>query len=221
MQVQGDIQFLERGPEGQISSVIKIDDVVGTADLGKPVHMDTLETKLFNATIQFENGSLGILQWNSGKTEEPARPLCDRIGQVIVPAVRQLDGLFGVVFSLAGNDLQRQDRLLDSVCVHLGNAMAGQVEQIAADLGPVLKPTGIGRVPLLQGFFDPEVFFKSNLPVHPESSRVSLAADFVDSTDFDPAKPLCLLLTKQLGTHNTNARRDKYRSGGARGFYER
>src|SRR5947208_792063 len=98
MEIKGDIQLFQLGPERQIARVVQINDRIRIANLRKTIDHGSLETQILDASRQLRDRRVGILHRQSRETREttgsfdPSGPLTLRV--LVTPSVYEVGGNF-------------------------------------------------------------------------------------------------------------------------------
>ena len=129
VEVDGNVEFGDGGPEVLIAWVVEVDDRVLVIDLGEAVDERPEETEFLHRSSQLLRGSIRVLHGEGSEGGEAGGVHRDLVGGVVVEAVGPIDGVSPIVERLDSRREEGEDDLLDLEVVHLLQPGLVDVEQ--------------------------------------------------------------------------------------------
>jgi hypothetical protein len=123
------------------------------ANLRKSIHKGTAKAQFFGAARQFLGSSVWVLERQCGETLQAFWISGDAFSQVVIRTPRDLDRLIGIRNRLDSGSDERDDANLNAPSVHLCDAPAAQVFDLALKFRPSECVTGLLGSRKIEMFF--------------------------------------------------------------------
>ena len=132
MKIKRHVERLHALPERIVARIIEINAV------GVTVDHRTHKAELADATLQLVGGSGRVLHGEMRKTRIAIGPALHLRGQQVIGFARELDGDGSIPLDLDAGTGQRQDRELDTGCIHCAEPPIPEIRKLLNQL--VVRP---------------------------------------------------------------------------------
>lgn len=168
MEIDRDVEVLHALPERKVHFGVEIIPV------GLAVDERPLETELFDGSLEFRGGGVGVLHRKMGEAGISLRPLLHFARQDIIGVLRQPNRRLRVLFRLHARRGSRENDEIYARLVHRLQAQLIEVGKATFDVGEQRVAPGRPCDIFLGKFRRGEVLFQSNLASRARSLRLSV-----------------------------------------------